>query len=232
MAPPAKGSAQNGQRENDVANTPPLAADKPSGPRSRKGIETRARLVSAAKEVFEESGFLDARISDIAERAGLSHGSFYHYFESKEEVFREVAAEVDDRLSAPLDSVIFDASSHASPAERIRQAIRLNMESYRDEARIMGVIEQVSRFDQELSELRAARQNKNLSAIAESIATLQRHGLVDKRVNPEIAAAALGSMTYRFPEMWFVQGLIDCKFDEGVEQLTLLFVRALGLDEA
>ena len=122
MASPAKGSAE---KENDVSNTRPLTAEKPSGPRSRKGIETRARLVTAAKEVFEESGFLDARISDIAERAGLSHGSFYHYFESKEEVFREVAAEVDDRLSAPLDSVIFDSSSHASPSERIRQAIRL-----------------------------------------------------------------------------------------------------------
>ena len=39
-------------------------------------------------------------------------------------------------------------------------------------------------------------------------------------------------MTYRFPEMWFVQGLLDCDFDEGVEQMTQLFVRALGLEEA
>jgi hypothetical protein len=38
-------------------------------------------------------------------------------------------------------------------------------------------------------------------------------------------------MTYRFPEMWFVQGLFDCDFDEGVDQLTLLFARALGLRE-
>ena len=44
-----------------------------------------------------------------------------------------------------------------------------------------------------------------------------------------IAAAGLGAMTYRFPEMWFVQGLVDCDFDEGVEQLTRLFVNALGL---
>ena len=38
-------------------------------------------------------------------------------------------------------------------------------------------------------------------------------------------------MTYRFPEMWFVQGLVDCDFDLGVEQLTRLFVNALGLQE-
>src|SRR5271155_5456762 len=106
MGPPARGSAQ---KERDVSQAP-LTTEKPSGPRSRKGIETRARLVAAAKEVFEEDGFLDARISDIAEKAGLSHGSFYHYFESKEEVFREVAAAGEQRLHEPMDSVILAPS--------------------------------------------------------------------------------------------------------------------------
>ena len=76
--------------------------------------------MAAAKEIFERDGFLDARISDIAEQAGLSHGSFYHYFESKEAVFREVAAEVDELLAAPLNSVVLDPKSTASPHERIR----------------------------------------------------------------------------------------------------------------
>jgi len=214
-----------------VSTTRPLASEKPSGPRSRKGAETRARLVSAAKEVFERDGFLDARISDIAERAGLSHGSFYHYFESKEEVFREVAAEVDERLSAPLEKVILDPSSTAGPYERIHEAIKLHLESYRDEARIMGVIEQVARFDHQANASRFERHQRYLSEIADSIRSLQRHGLIDDRLNPTIAAAGLGSMTYRFPEMWFVQGLFDCDFDEGVDQLTLLFARALGLRE-
>jgi len=210
-------------------STPSLNGEKPSGPRSRKGAVTRARLLSAAKEVFEQDGFLDARISDIAERAGLSHGSFYHYFESKEEVFREVAAEVDARLVAPLTSVILDPSSPATPYERIREAIRMHMESYRAEARIMGVIEQVSRFDEHVRALRYERHQRSLVQVADSIRRLQRNGLVDERLEPTVAAAGLGSMTYRFPEMWFVQGLLDCDFDLGVEQLTLLFVNALGL---
>jgi len=205
--------------------------EKPSGPRSRKGVETRARLVSAAKAVFEEDGFLDARISDIAERAGLSHGSFYHYFESKEEVFREVAAEVENRLSAPMDSIILATDSKAPPAERIRQALRLHLQTYRDEARIMGVIEQVSRFDPQVTAMRFENHVKNRNEVANSIRTLQRYGMADPRLEPTIAAAALGSMTYRFPEMWFVQQLLDCDFDEGVEQLTLIFVRALGLED-
>jgi AcrR family transcriptional regulator len=204
--------------------------DKPSGPRSRKGIETRARLVGAAKEVFERDGFLDARISDIAERAGLSHGSFYHYFESKEEVFREVAATVEARLHEPMTSVIL-AQSSTPPAERIREAIRRHLESYRDEARIMGVIEQVSRFDDDLRASRNERHRISSAQIADSIRRLQQHGLADGNLDPAIAAAGLGAMTYRFPELWFVQGLLDCDFDLGVEQLTRLFVNALGLPE-
>jgi AcrR family transcriptional regulator len=182
--------------------------------------------------VFERDGFLDARISDIAEHAGLSHGSFYHYFESKEEVFREVAAAVEERLREPLYSVILDSSSTAPPFERIHEGIRRNLESYREEARIMGVIEQVSRFDDELRASRHERHHVSSAQIADSIRRLQRHGLADNQLDPDIAAAGLGAMTYRFPEMWFVQGLLDCDFDTGVEQLTRLFVNALGLPEA
>ncbi len=146
-------------------------------------------------------------------------------------MFREVAAEVEQRLSAPMDSIILSTSSKASPAQRIGQALRAHLEAYRDEARIMGVIEQVSRFDPQVTAMRFEGHVKNRKEVAASIRNLQEHGLADARLDPTIAAAALGSMTYRFPEMWFVQGLLDCDFDEGVEQLTLLFVRALGLEE-
>jgi AcrR family transcriptional regulator len=214
---------------------PPGAAvgvEKPNGPRSPKGAETRARLLAAAKTIFEEHGFLDARISDIAERAGLSHGSFYHYFDSKEEIFREVAEAVEEQLVTPLGSVILDPDSDALPAERIRDAIRFHMEGYRREARIMGVIEQVSRYDEHVKAARFRRHRHYAELVEESIRRLQRHGLVDPELDPVIAAVAVGSMTSRFPEMWFVEGRLDCDFEEGVEQLTRVFINALGLQDA
>ena len=137
------------------------AGEVQSGPRSRKGEQTRARLLDAAKEIFEESGFLDARISDIAERAGLSHGAFYHYFDSKEQIFREIAELLDDELAEPMDSVIFSQGSSADPHERLQSALRQHLEHYRDEAKIMGVIEQVSRYDDHVAAVRAARNQRH-----------------------------------------------------------------------
>ncbi len=212
--------------------TTPSGNGKSTVPRSQKGVRTRARLLEAAKQIFEEDGFLEARISDIAERADLSHGSFYHYFQSKEEIFREVAESVEEGLSAPLGGVILDPESQASPQERIREAIRRHLENYRKEAKIMGVIEQMARYDKHINALRMERHRRYSQQVAQSIKNLQQHRLADPRLEPAVAAAALGAMTSRFPEMWLVQGAIKCSFETAVEQLTRIFVNALGLSEA
>jgi len=198
-------------------------------PRSRKGAETRARLVEAAKKVFERDGFLNARILDIAETAGLKHGSFYHYFESKEQIFREVAEAQEERLTAPPDEDRDAAPSHPSPRERIRAANRRYLERYRDEARIMGVIEQVSRYDDHVSTARMATQRHFAERAETSIRRLQAQGLADPGVNPTMAADALGAMVARFAELWLVQGYRDYNLDDAVEQLTRLWANALGL---
>jgi AcrR family transcriptional regulator len=209
--------------------TEPVSDSNDDRKRSRKGVLTRARLIDAAKEVFETDGFLDARISDITEGAGLSYGAFYHYFDSKEEVFREVAARIDEHLSAPLDSVIFAPSSDLPPEQRIRESLSQHLSSYRSEARIMGVIEQVSRYDEEVAAMRLARHQEYNKRIGDSIRQLQRHGMADEHLKPQVVAAILGGMTQRFAEMWLVQGIVKPTFNDAVEQLTLVFVNALGL---
>jgi AcrR family transcriptional regulator len=207
---------------------PASVPEKPTSPRSTKGIRTRERLVDAAKEIFEEHGFLNARISDIAERAGQSHGSFYYYFQSKEEIFREVAAAVDQRLFASLGEVIL-ADSGMPVQQRIRESMRRYLESYRQEARIMGLIEHVARFDPQVNALRLARHQRHTEQVADIIKQLQRRKVADPKLDPMIAAAALGGLSHRFAEMWFVHGAIDTTLKHAVEQLSILFANSLRL---
>jgi AcrR family transcriptional regulator len=204
--------------------------DEVATPRSRKGAETRARLLEAAKKVFEEDGFLDARISDISKRAKLSHGSFYHYFDSKEQIFREVAEAQEQMLTAPPAAMAASGSTPDSERERIRRANRRYLERYRDEARIMGVIEQASRYDEHVTAVRAATQKHFAERAERSIRRLQKEGLADPDVDPEIAATALGAMVARFAELWLVQGYADYDFEDAVEQLTTLWCNALRLE--
>jgi AcrR family transcriptional regulator len=199
-------------------------------PRTKKGIQTRSQLVDAAKIVFERDGFLNARIVDIAETAHLATGSFYHYFDSKEQIFREVAAMQERRLTAPRDA-------HGSPPDpdgttwnRIRRANRRYLERYRDAAALMGVIEEVSRYDSEVNAARTDTMKHFVERAERAIVELQWQGLADARLSPSVAADALGAMVGRFAEQWLVQGYRDYDFDEAVEQLTLIWGNALGIE--
>jgi hypothetical protein len=62
-----------------------------------------------------------------------------------------------------------------------------------------------------------------------AIRRLQEQKLADPRINPAIAADALGSMVGRFAELWLTQGYREYDFDEAVDQLSLLWANAIGL---
>ena len=206
-------------------------SEKPVNGRSSKGVRTRERLVEAAKEIFEKHGFLEARISDIAARAGQSHGSFYYYFDSKEEIFREVAAAVDERLFAPMDEVIL-AHSALQPRQRVREAMRRHFERYREEARIIALIEQVSGYDAEVNALRLSSFRRHTERAADRIRQLQRSKRADPKLDPLLAAAALGALTSRFAEMWLVHGAVDSTLEHAVDQVSRILTNAIRLSEA
>jgi len=201
-----------------------------AGGQTARGAKTRSRLVAAAKEIFERDGFLDARITDISKRAGFSHGAFYHYFDSKEQLFREVAEIQEDRLTAPPEDPELAHVDGDTPTDRIRKANRRYLLRYRAESQIMGVIEQVSRYDAPVNEARMARQKHFAERSERAIRHWQQEGIADPGIDAALAADALGAMIGRFAELWLVQGYRAYDFDHAVEQLTKIWTNALRLE--
>src|SRR5690349_24834104 len=65
-----------------------------------RGERTRGRLLEAGSAVFAERGFHAARVDDVVSTACTSHGTFYLYFSSKEDLFRALATEVAAEMAA------------------------------------------------------------------------------------------------------------------------------------
>jgi AcrR family transcriptional regulator len=63
-------------------------------PRTERGRKTLRRLLEAAALEFGERGYHDAAITGITQRAGVALGTFYTYFESKEEMFRALVRDM------------------------------------------------------------------------------------------------------------------------------------------
>lgn len=58
--------------------------------RQTRAVETRNKIIQAAKVLIAEKGFEDTSIDDIVKEAGVSTGSFYTYFKKKEDVVEEL----------------------------------------------------------------------------------------------------------------------------------------------
>lgn len=60
--------------------------------------ETREEILREAGEEFAEKGYESASLNEIIERAGISKGSLYYYFEDKEDLFATVVDVVAERI--------------------------------------------------------------------------------------------------------------------------------------
>lgn len=80
----------------------------------RKKSEQRCQaILDAAKAVFEQVGFEQATMTEIAAKAGHSKATLYNYFSSKEQLFLELASRSADRHSAQLFSLLAPACGNA-----------------------------------------------------------------------------------------------------------------------
>lgn len=96
---------------------------RPRRPRKRPRTpnpEVRRRLMEAASELIHDQGVPQLRVEELASRAGLSVGTFYLYFDGKDDLFAQLVIEYTERLRERM------RAAYAGPGElteRLRQSL-------------------------------------------------------------------------------------------------------------
>lgn len=78
-------------------------------PKTARGQRTRNKLLDAAEGAFGEEGFHATSIGDITRRASVALGTFYVYFDSKDEIFRALVAHMNEMVRAWIADRVKDA---------------------------------------------------------------------------------------------------------------------------
>ncbi|MGX1668914.1 TetR/AcrR family transcriptional regulator [Streptomyces sp. NPDC055400] len=189
-----------------MAAQAPAADDgqkQPITPRSPRGVRTRNALITAAREVFERDGYLDARITDISKAAHVASGSFYTYFNSKEEIFQALVEQVQEEMLHPH---LRERTGITDTRQLIDASNREYLRAYKKNARLMALFEQVAQVDEKFMALRIERGNAFARRNAKLIQTLQESGEADTSLDPLVTAHALSVMVSRMAYMVFVLG--------------------------
>lgn len=158
----------------------------PAAPRTPRGERTAARLRAAARSVFAERGFSAARVEDVVAAAGVSHGTFYTYYDNKGAVLEALI----DGTEQQLREVVQAPWEGADSGRTIETVIARFVEVFAAEAGVIRAWNEASANDRELrARLRRMRADF-VHRVADQIAPALRGTDHD----PAVAASALVAM--------------------------------------
>jgi AcrR family transcriptional regulator len=198
----------------------PAAAGGDGRALQARGQRTRQRLLDAAADVFDRIGYHAARVDDVVAAADSSHGTFYLYFTSKEDLFDQLVSETATELHGVIGDLA-PVSNSAQGRAVLRAWLARVSEAY---ARYGRVIRAWTEAD--LSADPIGRQGEDL--LTGLALALTRRMRVPKRsgLNPTIATLALMMMVERL-NYYAASGQVEVRDeDELLDTLTDVIMAA------
>ena len=120
-------------------------------PRAVDSVDTRVRLLAAARKCFGENGYEKTTNAQIAEVAGITTGAIYHYFPSKVEMYGAAFECVQDFIYSEFEYAI---NEHDTLVERFNSILDISVRINRDDPSIAGFVVDVASEVQRNPELR------------------------------------------------------------------------------
>jgi AcrR family transcriptional regulator len=191
----------------------PVSAPEPT-PEARplrpRGEKTRLRLLDAGASVLPARGYHDTRVDDIVAAAGVSHGTFYRYFDNKDDFFRVLAQAASSRMIDLVDELRLDA-----PPDELRAWLRTWLGAYRADGGVISTWQEM----QTSHELVAFSQRVAASVFTRLVRMLEGRDFG----NPVVDATALLALIERVP--YSVYTLRFTTEDDAVENMLVAIRR-------
>ena len=196
---------------------------------SRNRPATRARVISAAVEVFAERGYAGASIESIAQASGMTIGALYSNFSGKKELFLHALRASVGRQESEVGAAVATGSDSSAEQRLIDDGIRYMRGVERDPAGFRLLLWSLlqAQTDDEVREvvIEVLREQR---AVQESILADLAAERGDLVVSPRDGAAALSAMAIGFE----VQRMVDPRKVSKAEGVRLLqaYVASLPAD--
>jgi AcrR family transcriptional regulator len=179
-----------------------IKAVRPSG-RQRRSLrnpnpEVRLRLLEAADKLIHEQGFPSLRIEQIVEKAGLSIGTFYLYFESKDDLFINLVIQNTGLLQRRLEAA---SMTEGTVLQRFDRVLDNYLDFVKEHERGFLFYHIAGYVDTTVGPLSAWACNQ----CAASLRPLLEEGMACgeiKKTDPELLSNSMAALTQHIASYW------------------------------
>ncbi len=150
-------------------------------------LEKQQLILTTATEEFAHKGYEKANINVIAEKAGISIGSLYKYFVSKEDLFLMTVHEGTAFLARTLEPIIKSEQSLIDKLRSIIQIIQTTCREHQSLIKLYGEMTSVGNADL-VQRLSHEIEGISSDAYAKLLQEGQKRGEVRKDIDPRLGA--------------------------------------------
>lgn len=196
-------------------------------PVTPKGVQTRERILEAARVVFARDGYVAMRMGDVAVEAGLSMGSLYRYFKNKEDLFAHLIADVHETLYQASTAASSDFA--AQPFAALLESNRGYLSCYYDNRDIMRALFEAVTVDKRDREIWWNMRERHINRF--TIVLKRVHGITEVGgVDVRTIADAMASLVEQSAYCWYAQEELNAEpvsLDVAAQTVTMIWYRAI-----
>ena len=190
-----------------------------------KNNEKSRKIIAAATKIFAKNGFYKAKISEIAQEAGIADGTIYIYFKHKDDI---LIALFEEKMKEVLDNMKKQISLESDPFAKIERFAYFHLkliEDNKDMAEIIQVeLRQSSKFMKNYQNKKFAQY---LDLIGDIIQEGKEKGLISQDIIPGIAKRAFFGALDEMSRFWVLSKRRKYDIETAARQISSYFINGM-----
>ncbi len=185
-------------------------------------------ILDAAVKVFADKGYYGARVSDIAQEAGIAYGLVYHYFKNKEDLLISIFRHRWGQFDRAVRKIMEEKDD---PREMIHSIVTFLFRSYKNNPKMIEVmILDVAKSTRFFNGENIKQFTDIFTLISEIVLRGQEQGIFKKDLDAKLAAYCLYGSVERIMLRWILEdkkAITDQETRAATEMVTTIILSGL-----
>ena len=190
-----------------------------------KNYEKYRKIIDAATKVFAKKGFYNAKVSEIAQEAGIADGTIYIYFKHKDDILISL---FEEKMQEVLDNMKRQISLETDPLKKIEKFALVHLKLIQDNKDIAEIIQvelrQSSKFMKNYHNIKFFEY---LDLIGHIIQEGQEKGLIREDILPGIAKRAFFGALDEMSRFWVLSKKPKYDIQTASRQISGFFINGI-----
>ncbi|MGE5583330.1 MAG: TetR/AcrR family transcriptional regulator [Bacillota bacterium] len=171
--------------------------------------EKREKIMDAAIDEFAIHPYHKARITAIADRAGIAKGSFYQYFEDKKDLFKYLMELLVQKKLSYINRDMMESRDKYSFFQLLREVYLSGIRFAKENPRLLPIGVMLANDKKLYSEIYGEHEKKSVDFFQQLLEYGKAQGAVDQGINPALVAKMLTGMSYSLVDFLMEDGKLD-----------------------